>query len=100
MTENFFSLAVSLAKMLLDTREQFAEAVRMAAIARIEGNPMRNVYTRPADISRSAVEPHVDDALYAIARDGLRGLEDNVRAAVDEIVLEALNAGGKGALRD
>lgn len=93
MREKHFSAALSLAKILLDTREQFARALRDAAIAQL-GSSWR-VDTGRA-LSRHALEPHIDDALYAIGRDGPDGLEDNVRNAVDEIVREALEAAKNG----
>ena len=100
MPEKHIALAVSLAKILFHTREQFAGAMRDAAIARIEANPARSIYAGQAAIPRRALEPHVDDALYAIGRDGLDGLEANVRSAVDDIVREVLDAARQAAPRD
>ncbi|MBI1868839.1 MAG: hypothetical protein HYS06_11200 [Methylocystis sp.] len=97
MPDRHVTFAVSLAKILLNTRDQFAEAIRAAAMARIEANPSSNICAGQAAIPRSVLESHVDDALYAICRDGLGGLKDNVRMTVDEIVREALDAASKEA---
>ncbi|PWB88891.1 hypothetical protein C5688_18870 [Methylocystis sp. MitZ-2018] len=95
MPERHFAMAVSLAKIFFDTREQFVCAIRDAAIARTEaGSSTSGSANRPA-IPRRALEQHIDDALYMIARDGLDKLEDNVRSAIDEVVREALDSSGK-----
>lgn len=96
MPEKHFTIAVSLAKILFNTREQFADALRDAAITRIEASPTRSIYAGRAAMARRALQPHVDDALYAIGRDGLEGLEVNVKIAIDAIVREALDAARKG----
>lgn len=89
MHEKHVALALALAKSLLDTREQFVYAVREAAMSRL-GARLSN------SISRSALEPIVDDALYQMSRDGLARLEDNVRSVVDEVVREALESARTG----
>jgi hypothetical protein len=82
---------MSVATSLFNMREQFIDALRAAANACIEESNGRDIYDHIA-ISRHALESHVDDALYAIGRDGLERLEDNVRYALDEIVREALDS--------
>lgn len=96
MPKRHFATAVSLAKIFTDTREQFACAIRYAAIERIRDGQSTSVRV-DAWIARHIVEPHVDEALYLIARDGLDKLEDSVRYAIDEIVREALDATRKGS---
>ncbi len=93
MREKHFAAALSLAKTLLDTRQQFTYAIRDAAIAQL--GVSASVDAGRA-LSRHALEPYIDDALYAIGRDGLERLEDNVRNVIDEIVREALDAARKG----
>ncbi|MBI1866937.1 MAG: hypothetical protein HYS06_01330 [Methylocystis sp.] len=97
MPDRHITFAVSLAKILVNTRDQFAEAIRHAAMARIEASPSQNICAGQEAIPRGILESHVDDALYAICRDGLGGLKDNVRITVDEIVREALDAARKEA---
>ncbi|MBY6243691.1 hypothetical protein [Methylosinus sp. Sm6] len=87
MREKHLGHAVSLATILLSTREQFARALRDAATASIRARGAG--FDQPV-ISRYFLESHVDDALYLIGRDGLDALETNVRFAVDEIIREAL----------
>ena len=96
MPEKHFTIAVSLAKILFNTREQFADALRDAAIARIEASPARSICAGRAAMARRALQPHIDDVLYAIGRDGLEGVEVNVRIVIDAIVREALDAARKG----
>ncbi|PWB79550.1 MAG: hypothetical protein C3F11_20490 [Methylocystaceae bacterium] len=97
MPERHFAMAVSFAKIFFDTREQFACAIRDAATARIEaGSSTRGRPNRLA-IPRRAIDLHIDDALYMIARDGVDKLEDNVRSAIDEVVREALDTARKGS---
>lgn len=86
MSEKDFAAALSLAKILLATREQFARALRDAAAARLAAPNVDALF-------RSALDPHVDDAVYAIGRDGAERLEDNVRRVIDDIVREAQAAG-------
>lgn len=93
MREKHFALALSLAKIVLDTREQFVYALRDAAISQLGSSSSLEA------LPRYVLEPYVDDALYAIGRDGPERLEDNVRSAVDEIMREALDAVRKGSLR-
>lgn len=90
MREKHFTVALALARTMLETREQFIFALRGAAMAQL--GPSSNI-DMP---SRYVIEPHIDDALYAIGRDGPEGLEDNVRSAVEEIVREALEAARRG----
>jgi hypothetical protein len=97
MPERHFAMAVSLAKIFFDTREQFACAIRDAAIARIEASSSTSGRANRLAIPRRAVDPHIDDALYMIARDGIDKLEDNVRSAIDEVVREALDSSRKGS---
>jgi len=97
MPERQFSVAVSVAKILCNSRKEFVEALRAAAVARIEASAVRNIYANRPPIIHRAVEMHADDAVYAIGRDGLCGLEAHVRFAVDEIVREALDAARRGA---
>jgi uncharacterized secreted protein with C-terminal beta-propeller domain len=97
MPERYFAMAVSLAKIFFDTREQFACAIRDAAIARIEAGSSTSGRANRLAIPRRAVDPHIDDALYMIARDGIDKLEDNVRRAIDEVVREALDTARKGS---
>lgn len=99
MTEKHFTDAVSLAKAVFDAREQFARALRDAAIAQIEAGPSRNVYSLPAGVSQHTLELYVDDALRAICRGGPGGLENHVRTAIDEIVRETLDETRKGTSR-
>jgi hypothetical protein len=91
MPETHFGVAISIATSLFNMREQFIDALRAAANAHIEESMGRDIYDHVA-ISRHALESLVDDALYAIGRDGLERLEDNVRHAVDEIVRDALDS--------
>jgi hypothetical protein len=91
MQDEHFDMAVSLAKILFNTRERLIDALRAAAILRIEAN-RRNIWSFEPDISRDAVTLHADEALDAIYCDGLRGLEYNVRFTIDEIVREELIA--------
>lgn len=97
MPERHFAMAVSLAKIFFDTREQFACAIRDAAIARIEAGSSTSGRADRLAIPRRALEQQIDDALYMIARDGLDKLEDNVRSAIDEVVREALDSSRKGS---
>ncbi len=99
MTEKHLTIAVSLAKMAMEAREQFAVALRDAAVAQIEAGPSRSVYSMPAGVSQRTLELYVDDALRAICRGGPGGLENHVRIAVDEIVRETLDAMRKGTAR-
>lgn len=94
MPDRHIAIAVSLAKILLNTREQFAQAIRAAAIARIEANPAQNIFPDVVTIPRHALEPHIDDALYGIGRDGLDRLDVHVRTAIDEAAREALDSTG------
>jgi hypothetical protein len=82
MSENHLALAQS--KILLDTREQFGHAIRDAVSARL--GPSNN------SISRYALDPVIDDGIYALNRDGPAKIEDNVRALVDDVARVALDA--------
>jgi hypothetical protein len=99
MTERHVSTAIALATSLFNLREQFIAALRAAALERIESIEEEDAYARHAIIHRRTLELHVDDALYAIGRDGVGGLEYNVRHAVDEIVRETLDDARGGLLR-
>ncbi|PWB83010.1 MAG: hypothetical protein C3F11_08845 [Methylocystaceae bacterium] len=89
MREKHLGRAVSLATILLSTREQFARALRDAAMASIRARSRGANFDQPI-ISRYFLESHVDDALYLIGSDGLDALESNVRFAVDEMIREAM----------
>ena len=80
--ERQFALALSLAKMLLATRGQFVLALRDASLAHAR-------IDRPDALFLHTVEQNVDDALYAIGRDGPASLEEIVRRAIDDIVNDA-----------
>jgi hypothetical protein len=80
--ERQFTLAMSLAKTLLATRAQFVRALRDVSLA-------RSGRERPDALFLHTVEQNVDDALYAIGRDGSATLEEIVRRAIDDIVSEA-----------
>lgn len=96
MFEKRFSIALSLAKILVETRERFTEALREAAIAKMEpGSPARADAIRSA-VPRHTLEPLVDDALYALVRDGAEHLEDNVHSAIDEIMRAAFDVLRRG----
>lgn len=97
MPEKQFSYAVSLAKILFGTREQFVDALRAVAAARIAARSDASTSALRSTIFRTALESHADHAIYAIGRDGSSGIEDNVRFAVDEIVRETLAAVRPGA---
>jgi hypothetical protein len=97
MPDNHASIAVSLAKILINMRQEFVDALLASAKARIEAN-RTSTYSVRAEIPRFAVEAHADEALYAVYREGLGGLEDNIRYAVDEIVREGLDAARKTPL--
>jgi hypothetical protein len=84
MSEKHLALAQSLAKILLDTREQFGHAIRDAVSARLGPSDNR--------ISRYALDPIIDDGIYALNRDGPAKIEDNVRALVDDVARAALEA--------
>jgi hypothetical protein len=94
MKDQHFDMAVSLAKISFNTREQFVDALRAAAIVRVEAN-QRNIWSFQPKISLDAVKLHADEALDAIYCDGLRGLEYNIRFTIDEIVREELAAARK-----
>ena len=94
MPDQHIADAVSLAKILLNTREQFTQTIRAAAIARIEANSAQNIFAGEVTIPRRALEPHIDDALYGIGRDGLDRLDVHVRTAIDEAAREALDSTG------
>jgi hypothetical protein len=96
MQDEHFDMAVSLAKISFNTRERFVDALRAAAIVRIEAY-WRNIWFSQADISRDAVKLHADEALDAIYCDGLRGLEYNIQFTIDEIVREELGAARKAS---
>jgi hypothetical protein len=89
MREKHLGDAVSLATILLNTREQFGRALRDAAMASIGERSKNAGFDQPV-ISRCILESHVDNALYLIGRDGLDALESTVRYAVDEMIREAL----------
>ena len=96
MLEKHFSDAITLATKLFHLREQFIDALRAVANARIEQSHGRSLHLAGI-VSRRALESHADDALYAIGRDGADRVEDSVRHAVDEVVRETLNAAGKAS---
>ncbi|BGE86490.1 hypothetical protein Ms3S1_29260 [Methylosinus sp. 3S-1] len=89
MREKHLGDAVSLATILLSTRQQFGHALRDAAMATIRAR-LKGARSDHLVISRNILESHIDDALYLIGRDGLDSLERNVRFAVDEMIREAL----------
>jgi hypothetical protein len=89
MCEKHLSHAISLATILLNTREQFGYALRDAAIANIKERT-KSAYCNQLIIPRYFLELHVDDAVYLIGRDGLDTLESNIRFTVNEITREAL----------
>jgi hypothetical protein len=96
MYEKNLRHAISLAIILLNTREQFSHALRDAALARMRERT-RSAYFNQLIIPRRFLELHVDDALYVIGRDGLDALETNVGSVVDEIIRETLeSARGEG----
>ncbi|WP_244613037.1 hypothetical protein [Methylosinus sp. Ce-a6] len=80
--ERQFALALSLAKTLLATRAQFVRALCDASLA-------QSGRERPDALFLHMVEQNVDDALYAMGRDGPAILEEIVRRAIDDIVSEA-----------
>ncbi len=86
--ERQFALALSLARMLSATRAQLAIALRDLSLARLGRE-------RPDALFSHMVERNVDDAIYAIGRDGPAMIDETVRRAVDDIVREA--ALGTGA---
>jgi hypothetical protein len=94
--DEYFDMAVSLAKISFNTRERFIDSLRAAALLRIESF-RRNISFSQADISRDAVELHADEALDAIYCDGLRGLEYNIQFTIDEIVREELGTARKAS---
>jgi hypothetical protein len=87
--ERQFALALSLARTLLATRAQFVLALRDLAYA-------RSGRERSETLFLHIVEQNVDDALYAIGRDGSATLEEIVRRAIDDIAKET-NIGASGA---
>jgi hypothetical protein len=89
MREKHLGHAVSLATILLSTREQFAHALRDVAMTSIRARSRGAAFDQPI-ISRYFLESHVDDALHLIGGDGLEALESNVRFALDEMKREAL----------
>jgi hypothetical protein len=98
MPDRKFSVAVTLAKSLLNAREQFVNALRAAAMAQIEAEPPRQIRLRNIFVPRRILESHADDAVYAIGRDGAVGIETHVRFAIDEIVRETVKATGREAI--
>jgi hypothetical protein len=100
MAERHLSVAIALATTLFNLREQLIAALRAAAMARIESEAAGPADALNAVIQRRSLELHVDDALYAIGRDGVAGLEYNVRHAVDEIVREALDESNENRNRE
>jgi hypothetical protein len=98
VSDGQIQVAISLAKILFNTRERFLDALHIAARARLEENRLTLCSSR-TQVSRAAIEPHVDEALCAIYRDGLIGLEETVQDAVHEIVREELDAARKAAWR-
>ena len=80
--ERQFALALSLARTLLATRAQFALAMRDLSLA-------QSGRERPDALFLHTVEQNVDDALYAIGRDGPATLEEIVLRAIDDIANEA-----------
>ncbi|MBG0810316.1 hypothetical protein IY145_13090 [Methylosinus sp. H3A] len=80
--ERQFALALSLARTLLATRAQFVLALRDVSLS-------QSGRERPDALFLHTVEQNVDDALYAIGRDGPTTLEEIVRRAIDDIVNEA-----------
>ncbi len=89
MLERQFSAAISLAKIMFNAREDFLDALRSAAVLRINSNRPKSLKIG-SEIRREIVTRYADETLDAIYRDGLHGLEHNVRQAVDEIVREGL----------
>ncbi|WP_018267975.1 hypothetical protein [Methylosinus sp. LW4] len=83
-----FALALSLARMLLATRGQFALALRDLSLA-------RSGCERPNGRMLRVIEQKTDDAIYALGRGGPTMLEETLRRAIDDIVSEAaLGTGG------
>jgi hypothetical protein len=80
--ERQFALALSLARTLLATRAQFALAMRDLSLT-------QSGRERPDAFFLHTVEQNVDDALYAIGRDGPATLEEIVLRAIDDIASEA-----------
>lgn len=75
--------AVSLARLFLSTRAQFARTLRGVVEAEL-------VHGEGASrIGLGALEGYVDDALYAIGRDGPERIEDNLRWVMEEMLREA-----------
>jgi hypothetical protein len=84
-----WALALSQARILLATRAQFELALRNLSLARLGRE-------RPDAVFLHTVEQNVDDAIYAIGRDGSATIEEVVRRAIDDIVNEA-SQGTNGA---
>jgi hypothetical protein len=97
MPDRHVADAVSFANILLKSRAQFADAIRAAAIARIGATAAESEFAGEEAIPRSAIEPHVDNAIDAIGRDGFNDLEEHIRIAIDGVVREALVAPGARA---
>jgi hypothetical protein len=94
MPERCLGVAFHLAKILFNTRERFAYTLRDAAARRAH-----DICSEQISIPRCLFEPHVDNAIHAIFRDGLEGFERDIRLAVDEITREALDAARRGTPR-
>lgn len=83
-----FALALSLARMLLATRGQFALALRDLCSA-------RSGCERPNGLTLRVIEQKTDDTIYALGRGGSAMLEETLRRAIDDMMSEAaLGAGG------
>jgi hypothetical protein len=87
MSESHLAFALSLARIILTTRNQLASALREAA----------QLDARAAeDLSGESLALIVDDTIYAIGRDGADALEYHVRRAVEDIARAARDVGEQG----
>jgi hypothetical protein len=92
MSDTTLAPAVSMAKILFNSRQQFLSYLHSAALQRIAANRSSSLPPVKPDIRSEILAQHGDEALKAIYEDGLLGLEDALRCAVDEVIRENLNA--------
>ncbi|WP_156967950.1 hypothetical protein [Methylosinus sp. PW1] len=76
-----FALVLSLARMLLATRGQFALALRDLSLA-------RSGCESPSGFTLRIIEQKTDEAIHALGRGGSAMLEETLRRAIDEIAKE------------
>ncbi len=89
-----FALVLSLARMLLATRGQFALALRDLSSA-------RSGCESPNGFTLRIIEQKTDEAIYALARGGSAVLEETLRRAIDDIAKEiAMERSGAPRLAD